>query len=45
MVIKGDEFPEDDLRRRWKYRIVFQGNNVPILYAIEPGSEIKTTLY
>ena len=28
MVIKGDEFPEGDPRRRWKYRIVFQGNNV-----------------
>ena len=28
MVIKGDEFPEGDPRRRWKYRIVFQGNEV-----------------
>ena len=28
MVIKGDEFEEGDPRRRWKYRIVFQGNNV-----------------
>jgi len=28
MVIKGDEFPVGDPRRRWKYRIVFQGNNV-----------------
>ena len=28
MVIKGDEFPEGDPRRRYKYRIVFQGNNV-----------------
>ncbi len=28
IVIKGDEFPEGDPRRKWKYRIVFQGNNV-----------------
>ena len=28
MVIKGDEFPEGDPRRRWKYRVVFQGNQV-----------------
>ena len=28
MVIKGDEFPEGDPRRRYKYRIVFQGSNV-----------------
>ena len=28
MVIKGDEFNEGDPRRRWKYRIVFQGNEV-----------------
>jgi len=28
MVIKGDEFPIGDPRRRWKYRIVSQGNEV-----------------
>ncbi len=28
MVIKGDEFPIGDPCRKWKYRIVFQGNNV-----------------
>ena len=28
MVEKGAEFPEGDERRRWKYRVVFQGNNV-----------------
>ena len=28
MVLKGDEFDEHDPRRRYKYRIVFQGNQV-----------------
>ena len=28
MAIKGDEFPPGDIRRKWKYRIVFQGNAV-----------------
>ena len=28
MVEKGSELPEDDSRRKFKYRVVFQGNNV-----------------
>jgi hypothetical protein len=28
MVEKGAEFPEGDVRRKWKYRVVFQGNMV-----------------
>ena len=28
MVEKGAEFPEGDKRRYFKYRVVFQGNNV-----------------
>ena len=28
MVEKGSEFPEGDPRRYFKYRVVFQGNNV-----------------
>ena len=25
---KGAEYPKGDPRRKWKYRVVFQGNNV-----------------
>ena len=28
MVEKGAEYPENDPRRYFKYRVVFQGNNV-----------------
>ena len=28
IVVKGDEYPKGDPRRRWKYRVVFQGNEV-----------------
>ena len=28
MVERGAEFPEGDPRRKWKYRVVFQGNMV-----------------
>ena len=28
MVEKGAEFPVGDSRRKWKYHVVFQGNNV-----------------
>ena len=28
MVEKGSELPKDDPRRKYKYRVVFQGNNV-----------------
>ena len=28
MVIKNSELPPGDLRRKYKYRLVFQGNNV-----------------
>ena len=28
MVEKGSEFPKDDPRRKYKYRVVFHGNNV-----------------
>ena len=28
MVLKGSELPESDPRRKYKHRVVFQGNNV-----------------
>ena len=28
MVLKGAELPEGDKRRKYKYRVVFQGNNI-----------------